>query len=191
LLGIFFCFGVIGTLNFHLLTFTSLGGFVFCLIMISAFLIKMPIFLVHLWLPKAHVEAPISGSMVLAGILLKLGGYGLLRVLTLFTSRIFFIGKGFLILSLVGGVVIRLLCLRQFDLKSLIAYSSVVHIGLALGGLIVIRNWGFQGVITLILGHGLCSSGLFAIANIFYERGGTRAILINRGMINLFPGIII
>jgi len=73
----------------------------------------------------------------------------------------------------------------------LIAYSSVVHIGIVVGGLIVIRSWGAQGVIVLIIGHGLCSSGIFAAANILYERGATRRILINRGIIVLFPGFIL
>lgn len=106
--------------------------------MIIAFLVKMPIFLVHLWLPRAHVEAPVAGSMILAGILLKLGGYGLLRVISFISVvgvRVNFVWVG---IRLVGGVLVRLVCLRQVDLKSLIAYSSVAHMGIVLGGMMTL-----------------------------------------------------
>lgn len=106
--------------------------------MVMAFLVKMPMFLVHLWLPKAHVEAPVAGSMILAGILLKLGGYGLLRVMPFISVvgvKVNFIWVG---VRLVGGVLVRLVCLRQVDLKALIAYSSVAHMGIVLGGMMTL-----------------------------------------------------
>jgi len=191
LLGILYLGSHISTLSFSLFSVESYEGILMCLVIIGAFLIKMPIFLFHLWLPKAHVEAPVSGSIILAGVLLKLGGYGLLRVIILFPLTLIVFGKVFLVLSLVGGVLIRFICLRQFDLKALIAYSSVVHIGLALAGMMVVGTWGHQGTLTLMLGHGLCSSGLFAGANIIYERGGTRSMLLNKGIINIFPSIVL
>jgi len=191
LLGILYLKGTLNTLRFHLFPGSRIFSLVLCLVIIGAFLIKIPMFLVHLWLPKAHVEAPVSGSIILAGVLLKLGGYGLLRIMVLFSSVFIVVGKILLILSLVGGILISLLCLRQFDLKALIAYSSVVHMGLALAGIIVVRMWGHQGALALMIGHGLCSSGLFAGANVMYERGGTRRILMNRGAINLFPRLIL
>nr|AAU13942.1 NADH dehydrogenase subunit 4 [Bothropolys sp. SP-2004] len=191
LLGILFIKGELSTMSFSLLNLSGSFSLYLFFIMTLAFLVKMPMFLVHLWLPKAHVEAPISGSMVLAGILLKLGGYGLLRVLILFTLNVMFFGKVLIVLSLFGGMLISLLCLRQFDLKSLIAYSSVVHMGLALGGIMVVSSWGLQGVMTLMIGHGLCSSGLFAGANMLYERSGTRSMLMTKGLLMVFPSFVL
>jgi len=140
-------------------------------------------------LPKAHVEAPISGSIILAGVLLKLGGYGLVRIFPLIQKIGVNLNFIWVSISLVGGVLVRLICLRQMDLKSLIAYSSVAHIGIVLRGLLTITTWGIRGAYTLILAHGLCSSGLFCLANISYERIGRRSLLINKGILNFIPRI--
>nr|QNH82884.1 NADH dehydrogenase subunit 4 [Neochauliodes punctatolosus] len=164
-------------------------NWIFYLSMIFAFLVKMPMFLVHLWLPKAHVEAPVSGSMILAGILLKLGGYGLLRVILLISHISLVLSIVWIIISLFGGFIVSMICLRQVDLKSLIAYSSVAHMGIVLAGLMTLTAWGWSGSYSMMIAHGLCSSGLFCLANISYERMGSRSLFINKGLLNLMPSL--
>lgn len=187
IIGIFYVYEDIGRLFFISFIEYSYNNLYLYLCLILAFLVKIPIFLVHLWLPKAHVEAPVSGSIILAGLLLKLGGYGLLRVFPLLQKTGLKINVLWIRISLVGGVLVSLICLRQVDLKSLIAYSSVAHIGIVLGGLLTITYWGICGSYTLIIAHGLCSSGLFCLANISYERFGSRRLLINKGLLNFMP----
>lgn len=189
IIGLFYLYNYIGSINFYLINNYIFDFDILYISIILAFLVKIPIFLVHLWLPKAHVEAPISGSIILAGIILKLGGYGLMRVYRFLQLSGIKYNFLWISISLIGGILIRLVCLRQTDLKSLIAYSSVAHIGIVLAGLITINFWGICGSLSLIIAHGLCSSGLFCLANISYERIGRRSLLINKGMLNFIPSI--
>nr|UUG47480.1 NADH dehydrogenase subunit 4 [Ips hauseri]UUG47493.1 NADH dehydrogenase subunit 4 [Ips hauseri]UUG47506.1 NADH dehydrogenase subunit 4 [Ips hauseri] len=159
-----------------------------CLNMV--FFVKIPLFLIHLWLPKAHVEAPISGSMILAGIMLKLGGYGLMRVMKMFISPVgLTLNMIFIFISLIGGLVISLECIRQSDMKMLIAYSSVSHMGLVVSGILSLGVWGMTGGLILMLAHGLSSSGLFCLANFLYERSSSRSFYLNKGLMNVFPSL--
>nr|WNH21175.1 NADH dehydrogenase subunit 4 [Psilogobius mainlandi] len=152
-----------------------------------AFLVKMPLYGMHLWLPKAHVEAPIAGSMVLAAVLLKLGGYGMMRMMIMLEPLTKELSYPFIVLALWGIIMTGSICLRQTDLKSLIAYSSVGHMGLVVGGILVQTPWGFTGALILMIAHGLTSSALFCLANTNYERTHSRTMVLARGLQTLLP----
>nr|YP_009913070.1 NADH dehydrogenase subunit 4 [Pleurobema oviforme]QLJ92882.1 NADH dehydrogenase subunit 4 [Pleurobema oviforme] len=154
-----------------------------------AFMVKLPVYGFHLWLPKAHVEAPVAGSMILAGVLLKLGGYGLIRVfyvLGLFGSLsitvVFCLGLG-------GGVVASMVCFAQSDVKALVAYSSVGHMSLVLGGVYSNTDWGWLGCLLMMVAHGLCSSGMFFLASETYKCYHTRSLYLIKGGLVMIPGV--
>nr|QJT43033.1 NADH dehydrogenase subunit 4 [Lactarius lactarius] len=152
-----------------------------------AFLVKMPLYGVHLWLPKAHVEAPVAGSMILAAVLLKLGGYGMMRMLIVLEPLTKELSYPFIIFALWGVIMTGSICLRQTDLKSLIAYSSVSHMGLVVGGILIQTPWGLTGALILMVAHGLTSSALFCLANTNYERTHSRTMVLARGLQMALP----
>nr|APX40416.1 NADH dehydrogenase subunit 4 [Aphthona albertinae] len=183
---IFYLDKIMGSLIFML--FNKNLNFMFMYLCINmVFFVKIPMFFFHLWLPKAHVEASVSGSMILAGVMLKLGGYGLLRMMVLFKDFLNNMNIFIMSISLFGGFLVSLICIRQSDMKSLIAYSSVSHMGLVLSGIMSINYWGMYGVLGMMLAHGLCSSGLFCLANLMYERVHSRSLYLNKGLLNLIP----
>jgi len=150
--------------------------------LVLAFLVKMPMFLVHLWLPKAHVEAPTVGSMILAGVTLKLGRYALLRLFRITNYLSLSLNWIWISIRLIGSIILCIVCLRQIDLKSLIAYSSVVHMGLCLITTLFIFRWSYEGGLWLSISHGLASSGLFFLTNRLYLRFNRRRLFINKGL---------
>nr|WNN67257.1 NADH dehydrogenase subunit 4 [Plectranthias nanus] len=152
-----------------------------------AFLVKLPLYGFHLWLPKAHVEAPIAGSMVLAAVLLKLGGYGMMRLMPVLEPLSNSLNYPFIIFALWGVVMTSSICLRQTDLKSLIAYSSVSHMGLVAAAILIQTPWALTGAVILMIAHGLTSSLLFCLANTNYERTHSRTMLLARGLQMALP----
>lgn len=156
-------------------------------ITILAFLVKLPTYFGHLWLPKAHVEAPVAGSIILAGVLLKLGGYGFLRVMPMLEFQLNMFSSFIISVAVMGGLYSSFICIRQTDCKSLVAYSSVAHMGVVLIGLAINSYLSVLGAIIIIFAHGLCSSGLFRLVGIIYERLGTRSIFLIRGIISCTP----
>nr|YP_011017080.1 NADH dehydrogenase subunit 4 [Orthaga disparoidalis]WQB62438.1 NADH dehydrogenase subunit 4 [Orthaga disparoidalis] len=189
LMGIFYVYNKMDNMMMYFMKFINLNYFLLYISMILAFLVKMPMYFVHLWLPKAHVEAPVSGSMILAGIMLKLGGYGLLRVFIMMSKIGIKFNYIWIIISLLGGFYISLKCFCQVDIKSLIAYSSVAHMSIVISGIMTMNYWGYLGSYILMIGHGLCSSGMFCLANINYERMHSRSMYINKGMMNFMPSM--
>nr|BAO02735.1 NADH dehydrogenase subunit 4 [Notorynchus cepedianus] len=174
-------------MQYSQLDLTSWAGKFWWTACLIAFLVKMPLYGVHLWLPKAHVEAPIAGSMILAAILLKLGGYGMMRIIVMLNPLTKEMAYPFVILAIWGIIMTSSICLRQTDLKSLIAYSSVSHMGLVAGAILIQTPWSFAGAITLMIAHGLISSTLFCLANTNYERMHSRTLLLARGTQIILP----
>nr|AJE61335.1 NADH dehydrogenase subunit 4 [Parus major]ANW84144.1 NADH dehydrogenase subunit 4 [Parus major] len=183
----------IGTLYFPMLKLShhpstnSWTDLVSSLALLLAFMVKAPLYGLHLWLPKAHVEAPIAGSMLLAALLLKLGGYGIMRITLLINLSSSNLHYPFIVLALWGALMTSAICLRQIDLKSLIAYSSVSHMGLVVAAAMIQTQWAFSGAMILMISHGLTSSMLFCLANTNYERTHSRILLLTRGLQPLLP----
>nr|YP_009537865.1 NADH dehydrogenase subunit 4 [Tacola eulimene]AYN60582.1 NADH dehydrogenase subunit 4 [Tacola eulimene] len=189
LMGIFYVYKNMNYMMMYFMKFYDYNLFMLYICLILAFLVKMPMYFVHLWLPKAHVEAPISGSMILAAIMLKLGGYGLLRIMIILQKINMKMSYIWVVISLIGGFYISLKCFCQIDMKSLIAYSSVAHMSVVIGGIMTMNYWGYIGSYILMIGHGLCSSGMFCLSNMNYERLNSRSLFINKGLMNFMPSL--
>ncbi|UCH45306.1 MAG: NADH-quinone oxidoreductase subunit M [Nitrospiraceae bacterium] len=154
----------------------------------AAFAVKVPMFPFHTWLPDAHTEAPTAGSVILAGVLLKMGAYGFLRFsMPMFPDATMMFLKPIMILSVIAIIYGALVCLAQKDLKRLIAYSSVSHMGFVTLGIFALNTQGVEGGILQMLNHGIITGALFLMIGIIYERTHTRKIADYGGFAGLVP----
>ncbi|PTN12021.1 NADH-quinone oxidoreductase subunit M [Nitrosomonas aestuarii] len=153
-----------------------------------AFAVKVPMWPVHTWLPDAHVEAPTGGSVVLAAIMLKLGGYGFLRFsLPITPDASHYLAEMMIVLSLIAVVYIGLIALMQTDMKKLIAYSSVAHMGFVTLGFFLFNAYGIEGAMVQMISHGFISGAMFLCVGVLYDRLHSRQIADYGGVVNKMP----
>jgi len=191
LIAIFFIYSHYGTTDFRIFTLFSITvyrQFALWLLLFFAIAIKVPMFPVHIWLPEAHVEAPTVGSIILAGVLLKLGLFALFKFVFpgFAVSSVIYVPLVIMI-ALIGIVYASCSTLAQIDMKKLVAYSSVAHMNFAVLGMFSFNFYGLVGSILLMLGHGFVSSGLFLCVGSLYDRYKTRLFLYYGGLVRVMP----
>lgn len=191
LFGIFYLYFLTGSTSYYVLINSELDTVQQNTIWICffiAFAVKMPLFPLHIWLPEAHVEAPTVGSMLLASLLLKLGGYGFLRFSLTFLSEASTKFAPLLTVSALLGVIYGALStIRQIDLKRIIAYSSVSHMNLTMLGLFSRNQQGIEGAIYLMIAHGVVSAALFFCIGVLYDRHHSRLLRYYGGLVKVMP----
>ena len=191
LLSILYIFYQVGTTNYEVLLtfiFSKTEQKFLWVSFFGSFATKVPMVPVHLWLPEAHVEAPTAGSVILAGILLKLGTYGFIRFsFPLFPEASFYFTPIVYLLAIVGIVYTSFTAIRQTDFKRIIAYTSVAHMNLVMVGLFSFNTIGLEGAILQSLSHGFVASALFLIIGIVYERHHTRMVKYYGGLVHTMP----
>jgi len=191
LIGILYIYSVAGTLNLEYLLsfeFSKTEQIVLWLCFFLSFASKIPMFPFHIWLPEAHVEAPTVGSVLLAGILLKLGVYGFLRFsITLFSSASLFFSPFVYLLSVLGVLYASMSAIRQTDLKRIIAYSSIAHMNLVTIGIFSFNILGLEGAILQSVSHGFVSGGMFLLIGILYDRYHSRFLYYYGGLVHMMP----
>lgn len=191
LLGILWLYLYIGELNMQVLQYmilTKEHQLILWFLFFIAFAVKVPMYPVHGWLPEAHVEAPTGGSIILAGVLLKLGLYGMLRVLTVLfpIANIYYVPL-VVTLSFISVIFISIIILQQIDLKKIIAYSSIAHMNFVVIGIFSNNIYGIEGSIFTMLSHGLISSMLFFCIGVLYDRYGERNLLYYSNIAQIMP----
>lgn len=191
LLGILYIYSITGTLNLEYLLsfrFSELEQKILWIFFFLSFASKIPMFPFHIWLPEAHVEAPTVGSVLLAGILLKLGVYGFLRFsITLFPEASVFFSPLVYTLSVIGVLYASLTAIRQTDLKRIIAYSSIAHMNLVAIGIFSFNILGLEGAILQSISHGFVSGGMFLLIGILYDRYHSRFLYYYGGLVHMMP----
>lgn len=191
LLSILYIYYQIGTTDYEILLtflFSKSEQKLLWFSFFGSFATKVPMVPVHLWLPEAHVEAPTAGSVILAGILLKLGTYGFLRFsFPLFPEASFYFAPIVYLFSIIGIVYTSFTAIRQTDFKRIIAYTSVAHMNLVMVGLFSFNTIGLEGAILQSLSHGFVASALFLIIGIVYERHHTRMVKYYGGLVHTMP----
>jgi proton-translocating NADH-quinone oxidoreductase chain M len=191
LLSIFYIYSITGTTDYLTLLDLSIDPYyqkIIFLCFFASFAVKVPMFPFHIWLPLAHVEAPLAGSVILAGILIKLGAYGFIRFsLPLLPDASLYFTPLIFTLSVIGIIYASLTTLRQTDLKRVIAYSSVSHMAVVTLSIFSLSVIGIEGSIFLQVAHGIVSSALFIIVTLLYERHHTRIIKYYRGITLTMP----
>ena len=191
LLSILYIYYQVGTTDYEVLltfSFSSLEQKIMWFTFFASFATKVPMVPVHLWLPEAHVEAPTAGSVILAGVLLKLGTYGFIRFsLPLFPEACFYFAPFVYGMSVVGVVYTSFTAIRQSDFKRIIAYTSVAHMNLVMIGLFSFNIIGIEGAILQSLSHGFVASALFLIIGVVYDRHHTRMVKYYGGLVHTMP----
>ena len=191
LLSILYIYLQLGTTDYQILitlTFSSKEQYILWFTFFLSFASKVPMIPVHLWLPEAHVEAPTAGSVILAGVLLKLGTYGFIRFsLPLFPEASFYFSPFVYTVAALGIVYASFTAIRQTDFKRIIAYTSVAHMNLVMLGIFSFDVIGLEGAIIQSLSHGFVASALFLIIGVVYDRHGTRMVKYYGGLVHLMP----
>lgn len=191
LITIIYLYSVAGSFNYYVLYNISIDPSiqkVMWLLLFISLAVKIPLFPFHIWLPEAHVEAPTEGSILLAGVLLKLGIYGYIRILIpiFYQATLYYMPLVFTI-AIISGVYASMSTLRQTDIKRVIAYSSIAHMSIGIFGLFTLKPIGMVGSIILMFSHGIVSGALFLIIGILYDRFKTKTIFYFNGLVQLMP----